>query len=81
MHPAGVGPSSPPCRSRCIASQEAHHRWLQQESGKSEPDLAALGQITMRLARLEENEGHYAKAIKLLELALARKASPRPEPT
>jgi tetratricopeptide (TPR) repeat protein len=58
----------------------ALRRWLQQESGKSKPDLAALGQITVRLARLEESEGHDAKAIELLELALARKASPRPEP-
>jgi len=60
--------------------EAALRRWLQQESGKPKPNLAALGQITVRLARLEESEGHYAKAVELLELALARKASPNPEP-
>ena len=60
--------------------ETALRRWRQQEAGKTEPDLAALGQITVRLARLEESQGHYAKAIDLLELALARKASPNPEP-
>jgi tetratricopeptide (TPR) repeat protein len=57
----------------------ALRRWMKQEGGKSEPDLAALGQITVRLARLEESQGDYAKAIELLEIALAHKASPNPE--
>jgi len=57
----------------------ALRRWMAQEGGKPEPDLAALGQITVRLARLEESQGHYAKAIELLEIALAHKASPQPE--
>jgi tetratricopeptide (TPR) repeat protein len=57
----------------------ALRRWLEQEPKKSEPDVTALGQITVRLARLEQTEGHYAKAIELLEIALAHKASPHPE--
>ena len=57
----------------------ALRRWMEQEGSKSEPDLAALGQITVRLARLQESQGHYAEAIQLLEIALAHKASPNPE--
>ncbi len=57
----------------------ALRRWMEHEGGKPEPDLAALGQITVRLARLEESEGHYARAIELLEMTLAHKASPHPE--
>ncbi|MGO9200146.1 MAG: tetratricopeptide repeat protein [Limisphaerales bacterium] len=57
----------------------ALRRWTEQEGGKPEPDLGGLAQITVRLARLEEKEGHYAKAIELLELTLAHKASPHPE--
>ncbi len=57
----------------------ALQRWLQQQSTKPKPDLAALGQMTVQLARLEEEQGHYAKAAELLEIALAHKASPNPE--
>ena len=33
----------------------------------------------MRLAVLEEQEGHYAKAIEWLRMAIEKKASPHPE--
>jgi tetratricopeptide (TPR) repeat protein len=63
----------------CNLWTAALRRWMQQEGNKSEPDAAALGQIVVRLARLDENQGRYADAIELLEIALARKASPHPE--
>jgi tetratricopeptide (TPR) repeat protein len=65
-------------RARNLWTAALRH-WMEQEANKPEPDLAALGQITVRLARLEESEGHYAKAIELLEITLAHKASPHPE--
>ena len=67
-----------PARARNLWTA-ALRRWMEQEGGKSEPDLAALGQITGRLARREESQGHYAEAIQLLEIAVAHKASPHPE--
>jgi tetratricopeptide (TPR) repeat protein len=57
----------------------ALRRWMEQEANKPEPDVAALGQIAVRLARLEESEGHYARAVELLEITLAHKGSPNPE--
>jgi tetratricopeptide (TPR) repeat protein len=57
----------------------ALRRWTQQEANKPQPDVAALGQITVRLARAEESQGRYGKAIEALEIALAHKASPHPE--
>jgi tetratricopeptide (TPR) repeat protein len=53
--------------------------WLKQESGKADPDVQSLEQITVRLARLEEAQGNYAKAIEYLEIALDHKAAPHPE--
>jgi tetratricopeptide (TPR) repeat protein len=52
-------------------------KWAEQESAKPNPDLLGLEQIAVNLARLEENEGHLARAIQLLELS--KKASPHPE--
>jgi len=56
----------------------ALRRWNEREGRKKagEQDLFALEQIAVRLARLEEAEGHLARAIQLLELA--RRASPHP---
>ncbi len=59
--------------------EAAYRRWNKREAGKPRPDLRALDQITVRLAWLEEEEGHYAQAIKWLKVALAKKASPNPE--
>jgi tetratricopeptide (TPR) repeat protein len=52
----------------------ALRRWREQESGKKEPNSRLLEDITVRLARLEENDGHPAKAIEYLEEA--KKFSP-----
>ena len=54
-------------------------RWMENEAGKPNPDVMALGQIVGRLARIEESEGHYAQAIDLLEMAIAHHATPHPE--
>lgn len=67
-----------PARARNLWAA-ALRRWAQSESKKPEPDLPALGKTTVRLARLEEADGHYARAIELLEIALAHHASPHPE--
>ncbi|MGO8675508.1 MAG: tetratricopeptide repeat protein [Limisphaerales bacterium] len=67
-----------PVRARNLWTA-ALRRWMEQEPKKAEPDVSTLGQITVRLSRLEETEGHYDKAIELLELALAHNASPHPE--
>ncbi len=53
--------------------------WMKQESGKPDPDVQSLDQMLVPLARLEEVEGHYAKAIEWLQMALDHKASPHPE--
>ena len=55
----------------------ALRKWNEQEAGKEQPDLIALEKITVHLARVEEAEGNYPRAIGLLELAV--KASPEPE--
>jgi tetratricopeptide (TPR) repeat protein len=52
-------------------------KWRQAESGKSEPDKFALQQIAGHLARVEEREGRFEKAIEYLELL--RGLSPNPE--
>jgi hypothetical protein len=52
---------------------------MEKEQGKTDPDVQALGRIGVNLARLEESEGHYTRAIELLEIVLAHKASPFPE--
>jgi tetratricopeptide (TPR) repeat protein len=59
--------------------EAALRRWLQQEAKKPKPEVAALGEITVRLAQVEQDDGHYAEAIKLLEMSLAHDGSPHPE--
>ncbi|MCU0782877.1 MAG: hypothetical protein MUF81_02280 [Verrucomicrobia bacterium] len=54
----------------------ALRKWDEQESSKKDPDLPLLAGITENLARLEELEGNFDRAIGLLELA--KKASPHP---
>ena len=51
-------------------------RWTSQEAGKKEPDLFQLEQIAVHLAILEDQAGHYERAINLFEMA--KKASPHP---
>jgi tetratricopeptide (TPR) repeat protein len=52
----------------------ALRRWREQETGKKDPDTSTLEEITVRLARLEEDQGHLAQAIEYLEQA--KKTSP-----
>ena len=52
----------------------ALRHWQEQEGKKKDPDLTGLEQITIRLARLEEQTGHLDRAINYLEMAA--KASP-----
>ena len=52
-------------------------KWTEQEAAKKNPDLLQLGRIAVFLARLEEKEGNFARAIQLLELC--KKTSPSPE--
>ncbi len=56
---------------------EALRKWMQQESGKKDPDLYQLDQIAVSLADLEKNAGNFSRAMELLEIA--SKASPHPE--
>jgi tetratricopeptide (TPR) repeat protein len=57
-----------PVRARNVW-ELALERWRNQESKKNDPDLIGLEQIAVRLARLEEQEGHLARAIGYLEMA------------
>ena len=57
----------------------AHDRWNEQEPQKEHPNLFALDQILVHLARLEEKQGNYAQAIHWLELAIAKDATPSPD--
>lgn len=51
-------------------------KWSEQEAAGKKPDLLQLDQLAVHLARLEEQEGHLARAIALLKLA--QKGSPHP---
>ena len=51
-------------------------KWTEQEAAGKKPDLLQLEQIALNLARLEEKEGNFARAVQLLELS--KKASPHP---
>jgi len=55
----------------------ALRRWQEQESAKAKPDMFALSEISIHLARLEEEAGNLDRAIAFLELA--KRASPRPQ--
>jgi tetratricopeptide (TPR) repeat protein len=55
----------------------ALRRWREQEPGKQEPNNFAFDEITVNLARLEEQQGNFARAIEYLELA--KTVSPAPE--
>jgi tetratricopeptide (TPR) repeat protein len=54
-------------------------RWNEQKPQKEKPNLFALDQILVNLARLEEKQGNYAQAIHWLEMAIAKDASPSPD--
>lgn len=54
----------------------ALRKWTTLESGKKDPDLFQLEQITVNLARLEEEQQNFERAIGLLEIG--KKASPHP---
>ncbi len=55
----------------------ALRKWTTQEITKKEPNLFELEQITVHLARLEEDQGNLQRAIELLRMAM--KATPRPD--
>ena len=55
----------------------ALRKWMEQETANKKPDLLKLDEIAVNLARLEEKEGNFARAMQLLELA--KKASPSPD--
>ncbi len=52
-------------------------RWAEQEAGKEQPNYSSLRDITLNLAKLEEEQGNLKRAIECLELGI--KASPHPE--
>ena len=52
-------------------------KWSEQEAAGKKPDLFQLDHIAVSLARLEEQEGNLARAIRFL--SLAKKGSPHPE--
>jgi tetratricopeptide (TPR) repeat protein len=55
----------------------ALQRWISQESKKKEQNLVELEKIAVNLARVEEQQGNFAKAIGYLKLA--KKATPHPD--
>jgi hypothetical protein len=57
--------------------QLALRKWDEQESGRKNPNSFEREKIAVHLARLEEEAGHFERAISLLELA--KKASPSPD--
>lgn len=57
--------------------EAALRKWMVRESNKKDPDLFKLEEIALHLGRMEESDGHWQKAIEMLELA--KKASPHPE--
>ena len=56
----------------------ALRRWQEQQPGKKEPDLLALTDIAVNLARLEESAGNLERAIAYLELARQHSLQPGP---
>lgn len=57
--------------------EAALQNWRKQESGKSEPDKFLFIQITSRLAKLEERDGHYPQALAYMEMW--KSMSPTPD--
>ena len=55
----------------------ALRRWRQQEATGKQPDPRTMEQITVNLARLEEQDRHFEQAISYLEMA--KRASPNPK--
>jgi tetratricopeptide (TPR) repeat protein len=55
----------------------AIRHWRQTESGKKEPDRFALEEITINLAKLEEEQGNWRQAISYLQQT--KEVSPHPE--
>ena len=62
-----MGHDHDPVRARNVW-ELALRRWREQEPQKEKPNNLALDQIAGRLARLEEEQGNYPKAIEYLEL-------------
>jgi tetratricopeptide (TPR) repeat protein len=56
--------------------QLALRKWDAKERAKKDPDFFLLEEIAVSLARLEESQGNFSKAIDMLQLA--KKASPQP---
>jgi tetratricopeptide (TPR) repeat protein len=65
-----------PARARNVW-ELALRRWREQESAKPQPNNLALDEITVQLARVEEEQGNFAQAIEYLKQAI--KVSPAPE--
>jgi tetratricopeptide (TPR) repeat protein len=59
--------------------EAAFARWEEQESTLKNADLFTLDQILLNLARLEQQQGDYQKAIHWLETAIAKDASRNPD--
>ena len=55
----------------------ALRRWREQEPQKKEPDNFTFEEITINLARLEEQQGNFARAIEYLREAKAVSPSPQ----
>ena len=51
--------------------------WREQQEGKKDPDLISADEITISLARVEEQQGHLSSALEYLEQA--KKYSPSPK--
>jgi len=64
-----------PIRARNVC-ELALRKWEQQEAGKPEPDWLLYREITGCLARLEEKENNFDRAVRYLEML--KKASPVP---
>lgn len=54
-------------------------RWNEQEPAKEKPNLLALDQILVRLARLADERGDTEQAIRYLQMILDKDASPYPQ--
>ena len=64
-----------PARARNLW-EVALRNWQKQESGKADPDKFSFLQITSQLAKLEESQTNYARALAYMEMWKARSPSP-----